>query len=801
MAQFRILAPACAFLSSIAPLALVTAAKAQSPEASPNGVIDSIVVSAQKRRETLEEVPISIKAYTNEEIEKLQINSITDIALLTPSVSLNEGLNPLFTSITVRGVGNIGGEQATSGIYLDGFELSANSSAGLGIQYDDIERIEVLRGPQGTTFGRNVVAGAISVTTKEVGEEVSGYAEIRGENFGGVGARGAVNLPVLADTLGFRVAGFVDASNGNIENIGSAGGRNDFTRFGGRLTTNFNPFERLTIKSTVGFDRLDQGLENFVADGFLESSLLPIVDIIDLGLNPFLPPGSLPAGPATRFPDQNDTVEFNTPTSFDFETFIATANVSYEFDNMDLVWVSGYVANEINRFEDTDLSEIDAIILDQQNNSEFASTELRLQSKGDGRLNWTAGLYAASAEFITNSGINTGSQIDQVYLLPGGTPLPVLPGGLPITFPFDIEIFPNNLTILRNAFESDEQFYAAFGEIEFEISNTLSIFGGLRFNHDRIKERETDPIELVSLNELLEPEFTETVPLPPDLQAFQGGFIGNLILFPATFEGETQNADFERLTWRAGMKWRPADDINLYAIVSTGYRPGGIQLVSGLAPPTFGSETLRNYEVGIKTFLFDRRANINLALFYMDWRDVQISTRLPGSTFGFTDNVGEADVLGLEFEFVAQPAEGVTLGGGLAFIDTQIKSFIDADGFDRAGFDLPNAAELTANVYAEYQRPVFGAFDGFVRASLIHNSEQLPDFITGGIDRPTLERWRRVDLRLGVASENNIRIEIYAENLLNAIYATGKDLVGFGLAGQYVVSPPRRIGGRFTKSF
>ena len=763
--------------------------------------IERITVTAQKREQTLEDVPISIKAYTAEDIDKLQIENVSDIALLTPSVALNDGLNPNFTSITIRGIGNIGGEQATSGIYLDGFELSANSSAGLGVQYDDIERIEVLRGPQGTTFGRNVIAGAISITTKDVGDEFSGFGEVNVENFGGVGVRGAVDLPIAPGVFGARVAGYYDHSNGNIENVGSAGGRNDFDRFGGRLTTDTQFTDRLTLKTTVSYDKLDQGLQNFIGDGFLDPTLLPLVDIINAGLNPFLPPGSLPTGPDALFPDQNDTVEFNSPTSFDFETFIATARFDYDFDNMSLVWVSGYVDNSSNRLEDTDLSEIDAVILSQQNQSEFASTELRLQSTGDTRLDWTIGLYAAVAEFTTESSIVSGSEVGNVYFLPGGVPLPIGPGGAPAVLPFDVSIFPNNLELFSTNATSNENFYAAFAEFEYDLLDNLSIFAGARFNRDETDEETFDPVTLVSLNALLSPNFTETAPLPPVFAASQGTPLGEVILWPAAFPTAQEDAAFERVTWRAGVKWAPTDAINLYGTVSTGYRPGGVQLAGGLVPPTFGSETLTNYEIGAKSFLFDGIASVNLALFYMDWRNVQISTIAPGATFGFTDNVGEAEVLGVEFDLLAQPADGLTIGFGFAYLDTEVKSFIDSDGFDRSGFRLPNSAAFSSNAFIEYQRPIIGEVEGFIRATLIHTGEQEPDFITGGIDRPPLEAWQRVDLRAGVSVEDNWRIEFYAENLLDEIYATGKDSVGFGFAGQYVVSPPRRLGGRITKQF
>lgn len=763
--------------------------------------LEVIVVTAQKREQSLEEVPISIRAYSAEEIDKLQIDTVTDVAILTPSVAVNDGLNPLFTAITIRGIGDIGGDQATSGIYLDGFELSANSSAGLGIEFSDIERIEVLRGPQGTTFGRNVIAGAISITTKAVADSFGGYLEGSVENFDGYGLKGAVDLPLVANVFGMRAAGFYRSSDGNIENIGLAGGSNDYERFGGRITFDAEFSERLSMKAALGYDKLDQGLQNFIGDGFLDSSLLPLADIIDAGLNPRLPPGSIPAGPDRRFPQQNDTVEFNTPTSFDFETLVTTVRFDYDLGDMQFVWVSGYIDNTLNRFEDTDLSNLDAIILDQANDSDFSSTELRLQSSGDNQLDWVIGAYAADAEATATSSIGSGTEASSVYFLPGGVPLPIAPDGSLVVLPFDLEVFPNNLELFSTNARSKERSYALFAEAEYDLSDSVSVFAGARFNHDDIEEQTFDPVTLVSLNALLSPAFTEAAPLSPLQTSLQGTALGEIVLWPAAFADAQDDGDFEKTTWRLGAKWRPAEDINLYGTVSVGYRPGGLQLAGGLVPPTFGSEELTNYEVGMKSFLFDRMVSVNAALFHMDWQDVQIATRAPGATFSFTDNVGEAQVRGIEVDFLARFSNSLTLGAAFAYLDTEIEDFIDSDGFDRSGSELPNSAEFSGNAFIDYESNLLAGLDGFARISYIYTGEQLADFITGGIDRPPLESWERVDLRLGIAAPDNWRLEFYAENLFDEIYATGKDAVGFGLSGQYVVSPPQRFGVRFTMSF
>ncbi|MEM1409865.1 MAG: TonB-dependent receptor [Pseudomonadota bacterium] len=793
-------------VSSLAMATALSAAAAQSSsqnEGDPEQDSDLLIVTAQKREQSVLEVPISLKAYGAETIEALQIDSIQDVSLLTPSVAINDGINPNFVQLTIRGIGNIGGEQQTTGIYVDGFELSANSNAGLATRYDDIERIEVLRGPQGTTFGRNVVAGAISITTKDIGDEVSGYAEARVQNFGGLGVRGTIEAPLLGDTLGMRFSGYAETSDGNIKNVGPSGGRNSSDRFGGRVTTVWNAGERFSAKLNLSYDTIEQDLPNLVTDGFIDADLLALQAIAESGQIPALPNG-LPLGdPSQRFPNRNDRVNFDAPANFSYDTFVSTLNMSYDFGAFELVSITGGVFTDFDRIEDTDLSPLDSITVEQRSETSFASTEWRLQSTGDQRFDWTVGLYAANATNDSFFAANSGSQTEDIYFIPPNVPIEVLPDFF-LTFSEGFSVLPNNVVLDSSEGSSDERFYAAFAEGDLQLTDTWAVFGGLRFNHDRTNEKAAGRVNIVSVNTFADPD-TDIVPnqpLPPEIAAAVGNpILGSAVSFPGRLSPTAQEADFEKVTWRVGTRWVPIPELNFYGLVSAGYRPGGLQNTGNPETNTFGSETLTNYEVGLKSNLLDGRLRTDLALFFMDWQDVQINTRVVGQTISFTQNVGEVDVYGVEFDSVFDIIPYVTFGLGFAYLDTEIIEFSDSSGFDRAGSPLPNVAEFSGNIFLEGTLPVGASADLFGRVAALHNGEQLADFLTGGFDRPALDSFQRVDLRFGYRQDNGLFVEAYAENLLDAIYATGKNSVGFGLTGQYVTSPPRVLGLRVRKDF
>ncbi len=724
--------------------------------------LEEIVVTAQKREESLREVPISITAFTREDIQEAGIKSVSDIADLTPSLVFNEYLD-IYTNVTIRGIGALGGSQSTFAMYLDGFEVTGGSAVNLVSGLADLERIEVLRGPQGTTFGRNITAGAINMTSVAPDYELSGQAALEISDFGGLEGHAAVNIPLYEDVAAIRISGFSRHSDGWVKNTGSAGDDADSDKYGFRAALRVEPSERLTWDTSLAYQKLEQGRSNFVTDGVLIGALLSVKDIIDFGFG-LVPPGSIPAGATPYFPGQNTEIQTNTPANLTWDSLMATNRIQYDLGAFSLVSVSGYIRNELDNIRDGDNSDFDLFnegTTDGEN--EFWSTELRAQSNGDDRLNWVGGVYAAGAKGSSHYFVRTGTEAELLTHYPSAL------SGLP----FDASLLPNNTRIVGNFSGDEARSYAVFAEADYEVVDRLHLALGIRGNRDEISEFITDAVNLGA------DEFgmLTGVPTPDDAK-------------------ETSS---EEVTWRGTLRYEMSEAANVYGTVSKGYRAGGLQLNNPFKPD-YGAETIINYELGLKALLFDRRLSINTAAFVMDWTDIQIVTTDRTNNQSFTDNAGGAKAKGFEVDAQALPLDSLTLTAGLSFVDTEITDFIDSTGLDRSGTVLPAAPEWHLNLSAHYQRPLFADTDGFIRATWIYNDKQLEGLVDGATELQFIDSYERVDLRVGLESDR-WRIEAFADNVFDEIYGSSILLNGYSLSGAEITSMPRLYGIKGTVTF
>lgn len=747
---------ACTALAGAAPAFAQEAGEASAAE--DRRTIDTILVTAQRREQTLQDVPVSVKAFTAEDIDRDDITELNDYAVLTPNVGINDGNRKGQADITIRGIGALGGEQDTFGVYLDGYEYGTR-----GRVYD-IERIEVLRGPQGTTFGRNVIAGAINLTATDPDfDGVSGYITAEAGNFGLFDVEGAVNLP-LGDAVAMRMAGFYQTEDGYFENQSTGPDSNAIDTFGGRVSLLAQPTDRLRLKGFVSYESYEQDLFNaYLPDGNPIGNVPTLQAIINAGLGR-VPPGSLPAGPDRYFPHQNTQVALDSPVFADEETFRAFARLDYDLGPASVIWINGYTDEEARDAEDLDLSEFNLAFERGEFEQTFLSLELRLQSNGDERLDWVVGAYYTLEESKGRFGQFSGDDMEAITFLPS-----VVTGA-----PIDLTLLPNNALLFGSDFTDDIETYAVFGEVDFALNDSVNLIAGLRYTSN---------------------EITETIRNGVDLLPAPGGLL-SITPLPDAEDSVTS----EKLTWRTSLLYAATDDLNLYGTVSTGFRAGGLQL-NNTERSDFGPEEIINYELGAKAFFFGRRASVNLAVFLMEWDDIQISTVNRNNNQSFTDNASKAEAHGVELEFEVLPFEGLTLSGGVGYVETELTEFDDPDD-GRLGSPLPDAPELRVTITGDYRRSLFGAYEGFVRAVYIYNDEQLTGLIEDGAEAPRfLESYERIDLRLGIERPDDWRLEAYVENVQDEIYASGGGLNGFALSGSPTVSPPQRYGVRFRKSF
>jgi iron complex outermembrane receptor protein len=338
----------------------------------------------------------------------------------------------------------------------------------------------VLRGPQGTAFGRNVIAGAINMTSVAPSHEgIFGTLELEGANHGGRAVRGAVNVPVVDGRLAMRLSGSHRETKGYLRNIGPTGQSNDYEHNGVRASFRYTPSERMRVDAAVAMQEFDQGRPNTVTDGHIIGIFSYYQGMMDAGRGA-LPPGTLPAGCATHYPRQNDCVSTDTLDSTKSETMLTTLRAQYDFDAFSVVSVSGHLDSRVRSQGDFDDSEFNLFVNETPFiRNEFWSTELRAQSNDEARLGWITGLYYSSADSHLLSNTSLGSDTGLITTVDG------------------VEDFPSDILLFGDQILDDTTSKAVFAELNYRFAERFKVVGGLRYNDDRNRESQVDSWNLL----------------------------------------------------------------------------------------------------------------------------------------------------------------------------------------------------------------------------------------------------------------------------------------------------------------
>lgn len=801
-------------ISAALAVAIATPVAAQS-------VLEEVVVTAQRREQNLQEVPVSVTAFTGGQIEQTNITSARDYLALTPNVAFTDDgqTGSKGVGIAIRGVGNlVSGENATVnsvGIYLDGFSVASVPNQVANPALPDMQSIEVLRGPQGTFFGRNSVGGALNLRTNDPTDEFGWKVILGGESYEDANemgkVTGIVNAP-LSDDFKVRALVSYEDSGGRVKNACRTGASaadcpnaafNNFTPNGtknsgyeeitARLKAVWDVSEDTTVGLTFIYSDADQGHDENIPSGILD------VDTVDtLGLADAIDPGT-GFYPNNRNTLSHDVAEFNKN-----EAIITILNIQHQLnDNMKLTSISGFIDAENNRFFDQDLvGGVDT--LDRRNTYEgFSwSTELRLDYSGDS-IDWTVGMmYAKDDQEQQNKvGISTNA----TALINGTT------GWLPP--------FPTGLGLAFNEKNFEIENKSLFADITFHLTDTLDIIAGGRFSWDQVDKG------------------LAAQGIGPDGSCMCGpgpGFFESFVNSPRP--EAVAEADFSDFSPRFGARFQVSDEVNIYAMVSKGYKPGGHSVgnnTNAAGAPAFstpyGKETLWNYEMGFKSELWDNRLRLNASIFHLEWEDLQFESFFfltPGNlatNFEQTINIPEAEADGVEIEFIALVTDNFTLSGALGYMDTEITSqqTVELSGGWRPelqGLGLPKAPELTANLVGEYRWPM-GNNEAWVRLEYIHRDGQYSDIegitnlqlrgpapnnglvhTVGPNEFPYLSPdYDLLNLRagfeMGAWSFNG-----FVENLTDEKYYTGTQ-ENFGVSGIRLRPNPLTFGGSISYSY
>ena len=640
--------------------------------------LQEVVVTAQRREQSIQNVPISITAFNNVTIEQAGMSSARDYLQLAPDVSFGDQgqTGNRSISISIRGVSNVNLDEnsvANSiGYYIDEFDVGTVASGTINPALLDIADVEVLRGPQGTYFGRNAEGGAINVTTNQPTSkwflEAAGY----GGSFDTDGGRLIVNVPVTSN-LFIRAAGAFESSTGTVKNINRNGTPNSgYDQTDARLSALWNISDRFQADASYTYTHDREGLDADVNTGVLEEDTISIEG-----------PTFVPIADGLQFyPKNQSLVDHGLPEWNRNELHMGILRLTYDFGGFTLKSISGDIKTDNHRMFDEDAVSVDTIRRHNEWNAHSYSEELRLQSKPGGALDWVAGvLYARDSTRQFNL-VALGTEFSYTY--PDGTVVGLAP-------PFPL------LAVNQNIYAYQDKNEAAYGEVTWHPLDEWAFTLGGRYTRDEISD---------SLS---------------DLVAF------------GTPQGNLAGAgSFNDFSPRLVATYIISPQARVYGTVSHGYKAGGVDLNAELPQQEkpFDPEKVWNYEVGYKSEFWDRRAMLDASVFYMSWRNVQSQVDYlvtPGdisSAVNVTESAASATSKGVDLQAQVRPIAPLTLSLGIGYLDAKFGSFpgavIYGNPVDMTGVTLPQAPRWTGSAVAEWRQPILANSSWYLRYEEIY---------------------------------------------------------------------------------
>lgn len=721
-----------------------------------------IIVTAQLREEDIQDVPIAITALTSDDLAAARIEDSLDLQFNAPNVILSANRN-----LTIRGVGSqsFGGTNDTNiGVLINGVFLQQGSTFG---EFFDLERIEVLRGPQGTLFGRNTTGGLINFVTRRPTDEFEGYVSLQLESFDGIRAEGAINIPI-ADGISQRFAAHFLKRDGYTRNLfddSRIDGRDQYTL---RSSTRFEPTDTTTIDLVLTYFEEDSNRANAVktlctpdpALGCSPNSVDTDFPSANFPIDNSLLPGIVRADTFGDNPTDLRAVNIDINPVQRVEDFLATFEINQEIGAVTLTSVTGYRDGSNSSLRDFDqgirpnafepgdyVTPLGPLTVPDNGQGNGVLTYLLGPGNQISSTDWRSAQVAGGDREQFSQELRLATDLDGPFnILVGGYYLHATGGGFVDTY------MPANRTFgfiaSGNTTEAVVDSYAVFGEVYFDITDNLSILGGLRYTQD-----------------------------DKEITTASGTFV-----LPLAFNGE---ASFDAVTGRAAIEWQATPDTNFYLSYSRGFKSGGFN-PGNAANPTFDSEFIDSYEIGTKNTLFDNTLTLNAALFRYDYSDLIVGNIV--GTLATNVNIPSSRVQGFELETVWTPVPELRFEAALGLLDTEIRSsFLSSDPSRGGAFfqiqdnELPNAPSRTLKLAGEY---TIDAGDGWtVRPRIDFYSQS--GFWSREFNVPAdrVDGWEQFDASIQIANEDRQwDLTLFVKNLFNqdsiTFLETNSNLVG-----------------------
>lgn len=724
-------------------------------------VLEEIIVTAQKRQESLQDIPMAVSAFSGETIKSLGAVDFRGLSTRLANVVISNDQSNI--DIAIRGVSNNRGFAPATAFHLDGI-YTGQSQSGL-TAFLDIARVEVLRGPQGTLYGRNATAGAINVLTNRPDtSEASASLEITAGNYELINAQVVGNVPIIEDKLALRAAFLKEERDGYTEHDGFGFDQEDSDDSdveGGKIRLLFQPSER--VEWLIGYDFTDQGgsgprfyidIEHVIPIEEL-LAIIPPDNAQALGFTPVLQPGGtfamLPQDQQNRILDDPRYVPSFYTNETDPETIARNrltqdmqqdtwmTELKVDLGAVDLTFLAGFRELDTDRTGDNDFWAGSRTSISMVE-AEEESYELRISQETE-QLKWLLGLYYYNNE--GESFFNAGS---------------------------------------ASSFGSDSTSTGIFSQATWSIDDTLAVTAGLRYSEDELKS-----------SNLLREEEPEQV------------------------------ADFDDVNWKLSVEKNLAEDSLLYATVSTGYKTGGLNTGSQVKP-VFDAETVIAYEVGSKNRFMEGRLQLNAAIFYYDYSDLQVSgievipqldeqgnlipdPVIPGAFLvaqvnNLSDNIADSEMFGAEVEWVALVCEDLLVDGSIGLLKTDVgdgqvdnAAIFGAIPTDVGGNELRKAPQFTFSLGLQHTLDLESMGGTLTsRLDFHYEDEQYHDVLNREQDKE--DSYTKTDISTTYrTNDSRYFVQLFGRNLEDNDVRTTIFQSAIGATSAF--APPRTYGIRF----
>jgi len=779
---------------------------------------NEIIVTASKRSQTLQDTPIAVSVTSAADLQNSQIRDLIDLQSAVPSLRVSQLQSSANTNFIIRGFGNganNAGIEPSVGVFIDGVYRS-RSAAQIG-DLPNVERIEVLRGPQSTLFGKNASAGVISIVTQKPQYEFGGSVEASYGNYDAIVLKGNITGPI-SDTIAFSLGANFNRRDGYAQDLKLGTDVNDRNRWGVRGQLLFEPTDALSIRLIGDYDKIDENC--CIAGNVIAGPTVAITNALAGGV-------SVDANNPFSYRVYNNFLSSN-----EIENYGGSAQIDYDLGSLALTSITAYRKVQANTNQDSDFTGADLIGEKSDNvGIDTFTQEVRLTSDFDGPINFLVGGYYFNEKVDQQSAIRFGTQFrpygDALIRAASGNALNV--AMLEQTFGA-LEGAPTRYvgTFFRagNGLDEDYQMkneaFSLFGTVDFEVTDRLTLTAGANYTQDR-KRFATDVVSSdvfsgINLDAAAYAPLRQAllvaqgVPAPtaaflaanptttlPDgrsanplagLKAFQ--FLPPFLNVPNSVEpGRTKDKD---LAWSVRAAYELTDTVNVYATYATGFKASSVNLsrdsrplavdlpairAAGLATTNLvaGSrfaapEDSEVYEVGLKGQW--SVAAVNIAVFKQSIKGFQ-SNVFTGTGFALA-NAGKQSTFGVEFDGSVRPVDGLNLTLAVTYLDPKYDSFVNSAFGDISGTKPAGIPDLSVSMGGTYTYEFAGGTKAIAHVDYSYESPvQIVEGLSGfpaSVAQNLKREVNQLNASFTVALTNGFELGVWGRNLTNAQYLT-----------------------------